>query len=136
MPPTTSAFILFSRAIPPRYGQRRCWRSGLMRGRRSFVANTQCIRQLTKECMILVGCILVPQGRSRIAHRFNGGQPIPKCDQAPSGERNRSAKCARVLSSLTGLLPFSLENPAINRWAIFFRPTGLPKVHAIVAQRV
>src|SRR6266496_5097925 len=57
-PPTTNAFILFSRAIPPRYGQSRCWRSGLISGRRSLVAHTQCIRQLVKECMVFLSFVL------------------------------------------------------------------------------
>ena len=30
----------------------------------------------------------------------------------------------RVLSSLTGLVPFSRDHPAMNRWAIFGRPCG------------
>ena len=40
------------------------------------------------------------------------------------------------LSSLTGLVPFSPGNPAINRWAIVFRPVGLRKGRAAVIQRV
>src|SRR5437899_2229640 len=138
-----------------------------------------------------------------IAHRFNGGSPIPKHAQARRGERNRVARRmysfvpggtrspsvrkpsdkslgyflspyraeadapvpgaktaspagttddsppfqrwatdsqtqpsptgakdivwrdARVLSSLTGLVSPLSGNPAINRWAIVFRPAGL-----------
>ena len=42
-----------------------------------------------------IRCVLVPAGRPRIAHRFNGGQPIPKRGQAPQG-RKKSLSNARV----------------------------------------
>ena len=78
----------------------------------------------------------VPQGHPDNSPRFQPWVSDAKTAEPRRGERNPWAKCARVLSSLTGLVPFSPENPAINRRAILFRPAGLPKVHAIVAQRV
>ena len=40
----------------------------------------------------------VPQGRPKIAHRFNGGQPIPNAPKPRRGERNRVARwvCSSV----------------------------------------
>ncbi len=105
MPPTINAFILFSRAMPPRQDHKRHCTSGLISRRRSLVAHTQCIRQLLNECILgrlrrqvrpsrgfhrdtagsrrnlvstaggceLLNAALVPQGRPKIAHHFNGG---------------------------------------------------------------
>jgi hypothetical protein len=40
-PPTANAEVLFARAVPPKYGHSRVWISGVSRGRRSFVLQTQ-----------------------------------------------------------------------------------------------
>ncbi len=52
-PPMASVFMSFSRAMPPRYGQRSSRMVGVSHGRRSEVENTQCIRQELKECMLV-----------------------------------------------------------------------------------
>lgn len=50
-PPTHNAFILFSRAMPPRYGQSRCCKSGVIRRRRSLVLKTTCRWHDANECI-------------------------------------------------------------------------------------
>jgi hypothetical protein len=51
MPPTASARIPFSRAMPPKYGHRRLQMAGVRKGRRSLVEKTQCMRQVLNECI-------------------------------------------------------------------------------------
>src|SRR5258708_4934464 len=51
IPPIATAFILFARAIPPKYGQSRSWSGFVIDRRRSFVLKTQCIKQLVNECI-------------------------------------------------------------------------------------
>ncbi len=41
VPPISMAFIAFSRAMPPKYGQSRSWSTGGISGRRSLVLKTQ-----------------------------------------------------------------------------------------------
>jgi len=58
---------------------------------------------------------IVPQGRPRIARRFNGGCPGPKQHQAPEGRKNAAAK-PKALFRPRG--DFSLRrpgSPAINQ---------------------
>src|SRR6266487_3473303 len=65
-----------------------------MSGRRSLVAHTKCIRQLTNECMVLnsLRFVLVPQGRPRIAHPFKGGKQCLENPKPRRGERKRSVR--------------------------------------------
>ena len=62
----------------------------------------------------------------KIAHRFNGGQPIPTCPQAPPGRKKSPAKSKMFCRPWRDLSPSRPEIPAMNRWAIVFRPAGLP----------
>src|ERR1041385_5593375 len=66
----------------------------------------------------------VPEGRTKIAQRFNAG-PANVRRQAPKGRKKRWEN-QRALSSLAGLVPISGYNPALKRWAIVGRPAGLP----------
>src|SRR5215213_2902613 len=47
------AVILFSRAMPPIYGQSRSCNAGVMVRSRPFVLNTQCMYWQTYECAII-----------------------------------------------------------------------------------
>ena len=64
------------------------------------------------------------QGRPKIAHRFIGGLRGAPRRSPGRDERNRGVG-RDLLSSLTGLDSDSRRDPALKRWAIFFRPVGL-----------
>jgi hypothetical protein len=66
----------------------------------------------------------VPQGRPTIAHRFNGGYQDPKQYQAPEGAKEKASPVRSFVPDGTGF-SFWPCRPAINRWAIIFRPPGL-----------
>jgi len=44
--------------------------------------------------------------------------------KSPGGAKENVAGRSKVLSSLPGLVPFSHQNPPMNRWAILLRPFG------------
>src|SRR5213596_1752238 len=44
--------------------------------------------------------------------------------RAPAGRKKKMGLDRQVLSSLTGLVLYLRHNPAMNRWAIFERPSG------------
>jgi hypothetical protein len=62
----------------------------------------------------------VPQGRSILAHPFKGGYRCANHGQAPQGRKKVRSFVLHGTPSVWGLRP-----PAINRWAILFRPSGL-----------
>ncbi len=65
---------------------------------------------------------VLPQGRPKIAHRFNGGKTsLPFL--SPAGA-TASPSHPHALPSLTGLLPQNASPPRINPWAIVSRPDG------------
>ena len=63
------------------------------------------------------------QGRLKVAHGFNRGLRVEN-GQSPGGAKEMIGLNRCVLSSLTGLVLYSRHNPAMNRWAIFARPSG------------
>src|ERR1051325_6543065 len=68
-----------------------------------------------------------PAGRQTIAHRFIGGYGRAR-GASP-------ARDGRVLSSLTGLVARPTRYPPMNRWAMVFRPAGLPEIRVTRCRR-
>jgi hypothetical protein len=71
------------------------------------------------------------QGRPKIAHGFNRGSRVKK-GWIPGGAKENVRHHNPVLSSLTGLIRFSHQDPPMNRWAIFLRPVGLANIPKLV----
>src|SRR2546425_6019851 len=66
-------------------------------------------------------------------HGFNRGSQVEKA-RAPEGRKIFRWVTHLFLPSLTGLVSPLPGNPALNRWAILFRPVGLRKSqHAVRA---
>ena len=75
-PPMLRAFILFSRAMPPRKGQSLSRSCVVINGRRSFVLNTQCEYELTYD----IGAIQ-PSLRDLCNGEFKPGSKLPGYSQ-------------------------------------------------------
>ena len=75
-PPMLRAFILFSRAMPPRKGQSLSQSCVVINGRRSLVLNTQCEYELTYD----MGAIQ-PSLRDLCNGEFKPGSKLPGYSQ-------------------------------------------------------
>ena len=67
----------------------------------------------------------VPQGRSIIAHRFNGGYEGPPPDPAPAGAKEGQNPADGVLSSLPGLVWGAAPAPSDESLGYALSPSGL-----------
>ncbi len=56
--------------------------------------------------------------------------------QSPGGAKDIPLRNTSISAVPDGTHSHPLGNPAMNRWAIFFRPAGLGNVHTVVTQRV
>jgi len=73
--------------------------------------------------------VFAPEGHVRIAQRFIAGSGVHQAISSPGGTAEMS--CVTLIQSSLRDYPFSrFSNPAINRWAIFKRPSGTGK-HAL-----
>jgi hypothetical protein len=68
----------------------------------------------------------VPPGRPKIAQRFIAGTTAANSTQAPSGAKEASGNPRAFFRPSRDSFPCRPGNPAMNRWAIVFRPAGLP----------
>jgi hypothetical protein len=60
-------------------------------------------------------------------HGFNRGLRVKK-GQSPGEAKENFRRHNPALSSLTGLIRCSHQDPPMNQWAIFFRPIGLAHI--------
>ncbi len=79
-----------------------------------FPPSRTTIRQRERRCAAVPS---VPQGREKIAQRFIAGSKFAT-EQSPAGTEELKSFVP------AGLGPSQTRIPAMNRWAIFFRPPG------------